>query len=44
MDEVLRQGGRRLTQCKKCAQMYVNAKIKPAETTPGIRGGCDKGE
>jgi hypothetical protein len=28
----------------KCVHMYVNAKMLPVETTPGIRGGEDKGE
>jgi hypothetical protein len=29
---------------KKCAHMYVNAKMIPVETVSGIRGGRDKRE
>jgi hypothetical protein len=30
--------------CKKCAHMYVNAKMITIVTTPGIEGGWDKRE
>jgi hypothetical protein len=29
---------------RKCAHLHVNAKMIPAETTPGIWGAGDKGE
>jgi hypothetical protein len=30
---------RRVNMCKQCIHMYVNAKMIPVETVPGIRGG-----
>jgi hypothetical protein len=30
--------------CKYCAHMYVNGKLIPIETIPGIEEGEDKGE
>jgi hypothetical protein len=30
--------------CKKCVHRYVNSKMIPFETTPGIRGSRDKEE
>jgi hypothetical protein len=38
----MEKGGQSVNTCKKCIQVYVNAKIIPVETTPGIRGGRDK--
>jgi hypothetical protein len=36
------EGGKRntnMTRCKQCVHMHVNAKMRPVETVPGIRGG-----
>jgi hypothetical protein len=43
------KGGRRVNTVQKCVYMYVNAKMIPVETVPGIRGGgikedCGRGE
>jgi hypothetical protein len=36
--------GRRVNMVQKCVHMYMNARVIPAKTTPGIQGGGDKGE
>jgi hypothetical protein len=36
--EVVGKGSRRINMVQKCVHMYVNVKIIPAETVPGIRG------
>jgi hypothetical protein len=36
--ELLRKGGRRVNTVQKCVHLYVNEKMIPAETTPGIWG------
>jgi hypothetical protein len=33
------EGGRRGIWCKKCAHLYVNAKMRPVETVPGMGEG-----
>jgi hypothetical protein len=42
--EVAGKGGRRVNMAQKCVHMYVNAKMIPVETIPGIEEGWDKGE
>jgi hypothetical protein len=37
--EVIGKGVGGLIRCKWCVHIHVNAKIKPVETVPGIRGG-----
>jgi hypothetical protein len=37
--EVAGKGYGRVNAVKKCMYMYVNAKMIPIETIPGIRGG-----
>jgi hypothetical protein len=37
--EVARKGGRRVNMCKNCVYIWVNAKILPVETIPGMGGG-----
>jgi hypothetical protein len=33
------KGGRRVNTVQKCVHMYVNAKMIPFKTVPGIGGG-----
>jgi hypothetical protein len=34
----------RVTRCKYCVHMYVNGKMRPVETVPGMGAEGDKGE
>jgi hypothetical protein len=38
-EEVVRKGVGRGIQCKYCVHMYVNAKMIPVETVPGMGEG-----
>jgi hypothetical protein len=38
------KGDKKVNMVQKCVHIYVNAKMIPVETSPGIRGGEDKRE
>jgi hypothetical protein len=44
MDGMWKQWKHKVSKFKKCVHMFVNAKMIPVETTPGIGGKGDKGE